>query len=191
MRLLLIRHTTPAIASGHCYGRLDVSLAASADADLQQALRLIPPVSTVISSPAARCLALARRVADRDTASLHRDARLLELDFGEWEGRRWDDIPREQMDAWASDPWGHAPGQGESVLALWQRLDAFRRERLLQIAAGLNAEPVLIIAHQGPLRVLLAQLLGLPRSAAFDLDIPCGAAGLRRLQLHDGSWRDD
>lgn len=46
------------------------------------------------------------------------------MDFGSWEGRPWDAIGREAMDAWMRDFARHAPGGGESVDALMRRVAA-------------------------------------------------------------------
>ena len=82
------------------------------------------------------------------------DPRLLELDFGEWEGRSWDAVERPALDRWAADPRGFRPPGGESGAELVQRVEGFAR-----MLAG-NARPCLVIAHGGPLRLLPALLAG-------------------------------
>ena len=39
------------------------------------------------------------------------------MDFGDWEGRRWNAIGPAALDAWVADFAGHRPGGGESVQA--------------------------------------------------------------------------
>jgi alpha-ribazole phosphatase len=82
------------------------------------------------------------------------DPRLLELDFGAWEGVAWDDVPREALDAWATDPIGFAPPEGESGAALLVRVASFARDLL-----GRGADAI-VVAHGGPLRLLPAFLRG-------------------------------
>ena len=106
-------------------------------------------------------------------------AALEELDFGAWEGEAWERIERAAIDAWAADPWGYAPGGGETLATLWARVAAF--------AADLPRDDgrVAVVSHHGPLRVLLLQLLGRPWQeffnhqldfgAAFELELPAGA----------------
>lgn len=52
------------------------------------------------------------------------DARLLELDFGAWDGRRWSEIAQQDVEAWTQDFAQHAPGGGESLAALMRRCRA-------------------------------------------------------------------
>jgi alpha-ribazole phosphatase len=150
----LVRHPRVAIAPGICYGRLDVVIAApDSVTSIAEQVRAIG--ATVWSSPARRCRAVA------DAIGPHRiDARLLELDFGAWEGCRWDDIPRDELDRWAADPWGFAPPRGESGAALVQRVTAFRDD----ILAGDHV----VVSHGGPLKVLMQML----RGETVDLMVP-------------------
>ncbi|HEX5538399.1 MAG TPA: histidine phosphatase family protein, partial [Methylophilaceae bacterium] len=97
MELYLIRHTTPEIAKGVCYGQSDIDLAASFDDELALLRAKLPLAPAVIySSPSQRCLKLATAIAG--DWPIQQDPRLMELHFGEWELRQWDDIPREQLD---------------------------------------------------------------------------------------------
>lgn len=156
MEIYLIRHTAPAVAEGVCYGRSDVPLAASADADIQLAIATLPRFDRVHSSPAQRCARLAATLAQRDECSLQWAPALTELDFGEWEELPWSRIPREHSDPWAADPWHRAPPGGETEQALWNRVATW-----YEAAITPSAERCAIVAHGGPLRVLRCLLLGL------------------------------
>ncbi len=114
------------------------------------------------SSPATRCLTLARAIVATTQAELRIDDRLQELNFGEWEGLRWDNIARAQLDRWAAAPAIFAPPGGESGLALLARVHGVYRDLR---AAGLDAA---VISHGGPLRLLHA----LARGAEPDLLAP-------------------
>ncbi len=153
MRVHLVRHL-PVAAAGRCYGRLD--LPAAADERGLVARLIQTGAMTVWSSPAGRCLALARPAAERLGVALRVDERLHELDFGDWEGVLWEAIPRAALDCWAADPAGFAPPGGESGGALLGRVAAF--------AAALRrrGEPCLVVSHGGPLRLLPALLRDLP-----------------------------
>jgi alpha-ribazole phosphatase len=159
MKIVLIRHPPTTIAPGLCYGRLDLDLRADAGAAGLRA-RVAAWPGRVWTSPARRCRAIAGPAAIID-------ARLLELDFGAWEGLAWADIPRADLDRWAADPAGFAPPGGESGAALLSRVEAFHamlRDR---------AEDALVVAHGGPLKLLAALL----RGAVPDLLAPAPQLG--------------
>lgn len=85
MDVYLVRHTTPDVASGVCYGQADVGLAESFDMEwsmlMPKLAHLVNPL--VFSSPLQRCAKLAQRAVDHfNFSSLLTDARLLELSFG-------------------------------------------------------------------------------------------------------------
>jgi alpha-ribazole phosphatase len=68
---------------------------------------------------------------------------LLELDFGRWDGQAWAHIPWAEVAAWEADLLHHAPGGGEALATLAQRVQACRRR---WAAAG---QPVLVVGHAG------------------------------------------
>jgi alpha-ribazole phosphatase len=149
MQVVLVRHPAPDIAAGVCYGRLDVPLRAGAT--LASSLPALD-LARIWTSPSQRC----RAVAEAMARPLRVEARLLELDFGAWEGMAWDAVPRAALDAWAADPLGFAPPGGESGAALLARVRAVHRDLL---AAG---EDCAVISHGGPLKLLAALLRGDP-----------------------------
>lgn len=152
MILHLIRHPRPLVEPGICYGRLD--LAAENVAEVAEALRAeLPPGLPVWSSPLRRCRALAEHLHPAPQI----DERLVEMDFGSWEGVRWDDVPRAELDAWAADVAGYAPPGGESPLLLQRRALAF--------VASLTVPEAVIVTHAGVIRTLLANWQGLPPAA--------------------------
>lgn len=175
MALVLIRHTRVAIADGHCYGRLDVPLAGSAAADIADVLVRVAPVTVVVSSPATRCRQLSVALAARDGCPLQFEPALQELDFGEWEGRRWAEIDRAHSDPWALDPWNLAPPGGESEAALWTRLQRWLEDDFAAGAAGAaGAKRLAIVAHGGPLRLLRCHFEGRPREQRWSRSLALG-----------------
>jgi alpha-ribazole phosphatase len=124
--LWLARHAQPLIAPGVCYGQLDVAADALATAVCAHALAEVLPLGiSIISSPLQRCEQLAQVLHGlRPDLAFKVDSRLKEMDFGDWEGRRWDDIGAAAIDAWVADFAHHRPGGGESVSAFLQRVAA-------------------------------------------------------------------
>lgn len=162
MILHLVRHPRPLVAAGTCYGRLDVE--AENAASVGDALRAeLPPGLPVWSSPLRRCTVLAGLL---HPAPRH-DARLAEMDFGTWEGRPWDKIPRHQLDAWAADIAGYAPPGGESPRDL--------QRRALDFVAGLAVPEAVLVTHAGVIRVLVAYCRNLPPERWTAVRCACGS----------------
>ena len=91
--LWLVRHARPLIDTERCYGRLDIAADAKATRQaaqtLQQSLQRLHGRLQIRHSPLQRCrqLALDLQVLEPDFVSTP-DGRLLEMDFGHWEGLR-------------------------------------------------------------------------------------------------------
>jgi alpha-ribazole phosphatase len=100
---------------------------------------------------------------------------LSEIDFGAWEGRRWDDIERGEIDAWAADVFGFTPPGGESVAAL--------QARVLDFAASLGNDAA-IVTHAGVMRVLVGHWRQLPASEWSRLEFAFGEQV--RLEIRTG-----
>lgn len=149
----LQRHAQPLVAPGVCYGRTNLAADAKATAAAAQALTAAwraeagAPVA-LWHSPLQRCeqLAIATQALDSDFI-LKTDPRLAEMDFGDWEGTRWDDLPRSALDAWTTDFWNYAPGGGESLAQMMARVAAALAAAHAQ--ACTSQQPQLWITHAG------------------------------------------
>jgi broad specificity phosphatase PhoE len=93
---------------------------------------------------------------------IHPDRDLRELHFGAWEGLRYAALAAQEGGPAVLAGERAAPG-GESLADLATRLERFGA-RLRRESPPVSDGAVLVIAHGGPLRVLLCQLLGLPPS---------------------------
>ena len=144
---MLLRHPRPIIEPGVCYGRLDVECEKIFKFDALGPARFW-------SSPSSRCLTLATALAARHRQRPTVDARLLELDFGDWEGVRWSDVSRARLDSWAHAPLGRGAPGGESGAGLIRRVRSFAG--LLRALPG----PHVVVSHGGPLVVLDRLLAG-------------------------------
>ncbi len=121
MRVYFIRHTSVDVPKGICYGQTDVSLNVSFEEEacsVKEKLRGILP-EAVFSSPLSRCTRLARFCGFNNIIL---DERLKELNFGDWEGKRWDKI---NMSIWATN-WINPPvPNGESFAGMYKRVASF------------------------------------------------------------------
>lgn len=171
MRVYLIRHGRPEGTEGRCYGRCDVQVSDEETRRVAGSLRAsLPPhilqAAPIHSSPLSRCAALARELVPDRAAVLA--PQLLELDFGAWEGRAWNEVPRAELDAWAEDPWAHAPGGGESARAAFLRFRAWADDMQAQGHAS-----VIAVTHAGLIR--LALCAGRADPSGLSLSIPYGS----------------
>ncbi|MES2538501.1 MAG: histidine phosphatase family protein [Pseudomonadota bacterium] len=159
MRLYLVRHPRPDLPSGTCYGRSDVAVPPEQQALVLQALiSVLPRGAPLYSSPLLRCSGLASELANAlDCGAAIPDPRLAEMDFGSWEMRAWNDIKREEIDAWVKDLVDYRPGGGESVLDMARRVRAFHDEMQQR-----RHHHAIVICHAGTIRLLLACQRGLP-----------------------------
>jgi alpha-ribazole phosphatase len=157
MKLWLVRHARPLVEAGVCYGATDMAADEQATLASAQALaRVLPQGLRVISSPLQRCEQLALSLCGlRPDLMLTRDARLAEMDFGCWEGQRWSDIPKAELDAWTADFFTLRFGGRESVQAFMQRVAA-----ALADTTPL-AQELVWITHAGVIRAVSLQAQGI------------------------------
>jgi alpha-ribazole phosphatase len=155
MDLVLIRHPAVGIDAGICYGQSDVPLAydvAGSARVLDQRMRALKVPACVgawHTSPLQRCALL----ADALGAS-HADPRLMEIDFGAWEGRAWDDIDRALLDAWADDLEHARAHGGESLAQFSARVGRWFDETCRDGDAFVH-----VVMYVGVIRVLTVRLI--------------------------------
>ncbi|MGH2801337.1 MAG: histidine phosphatase family protein [Thermoleophilaceae bacterium] len=179
-RLVLVRHAEPeAIARGRCHGRLDVPLSARGRLTAEALARALArvPLTAVYSSPLRRALETAAPIA-----AAHRLAPVLhdglrELDFGELEGARYEDIAAERPElfqAWMESPTAVRFPGGEAFAELRARAVTAAEELRLRHAGSTTA----VVAHGGVTRTILAAALAMPDDALFRLGQPYGAVSV-------------
>ena len=126
------RHPRVAGVEGRCIGaRSDATVDARRAKRLAHRIRAVARrerlARVVAASPARRCRAVARWLR-RFGFAVRIDARLREFDFGAWDGRRWDAIPRAELDAWCADFADYAPGDGDTLADFLERVRAVRAD---------------------------------------------------------------
>ncbi|MDQ5905435.1 MAG: alpha-ribazole phosphatase [Pseudomonadota bacterium] len=164
MQVFLIRHPRPQVADGVCYGQLD--LPALGVEQTAAALRTqLPTDLPLISSPLQRCRALAEALHPAPRL----EAGLMEMNFGEWEGKRWDEISIEALDAWAANLLHHAPPGGESAAMLQARSVA-----CLNTLAAEGLSACVVVTHAGVMRAAVGHAQQLPATAWSQLKFDYG-----------------
>ena len=171
MQIFLIRHPRPLLESGICYGQLDVD--AEDPQPLARRLRSLLPAGTpIVASPLQR----ARRLAEVLHPRASYDDRLMEIDFGEWEGRRWNEIDRHLLDAWAADMLHFVPPGGESAAMLQARVI----DCLDSLRAG-HAKRLALVTHAGAIRAALGHCLRLAIDEWSQLPLAFGSISLLEI----------
>jgi alpha-ribazole phosphatase/probable phosphoglycerate mutase len=175
----LMRHGEP--VGGRKYrGQLDDPLSEKGWMQMRRAVGEHCPWQAIVSSPLLRCADFARELAARHGLLLAMDDRLVELGFGAWEGRTADELTAEDPDAlvrFRRDPVAHAPPGAEPLASFRGRIleawNALREQH--------HGKHVLVIAHAGVIRMMVAHVLDIPLQHIFRLQVP--SAGLTRLRL--------
>ncbi len=175
MRIFLIRHPEPVGAKGLCYGRTDLPVAPDRLESAVSSLRRRLPnrLDAIWTSPLSRCLAVASALSDLLAESGRRllvDERLMEVDFGDWEASRWDDVDRVAFDRWATDYVHRRPPAGESWAEVQGRVRSFLEE-----LRTLPYEAVGLVSHAGVIRSVLSLVLGVPLESTWRIRIPFGS----------------
>jgi alpha-ribazole phosphatase/probable phosphoglycerate mutase len=178
----LIRHAEPdASVHGRCYGSLDTGLS---PAGREQAARLAErlgaePFAILCSSPRRRAIKTAEAIAAPHGLGVTIVPEFRELDFGDFEGRTYDDIAASHPDVYRQ--WMEAPTEvrfpnGESFAKMRARVLAAYRALLPQH----DGQTIGLVAHGGVVRIVLAEALGVPDANLFRISQRYGALNLIR-----------
>ncbi|HKI61033.1 MAG TPA: histidine phosphatase family protein [Mariprofundaceae bacterium] len=128
-------------------------------------------VDVIVSSPLSRCAAPAREWAGGAGINCVIDDRVMEIRYGAWEGKTSEEIRDEfpgVLEQWRQDPTGMRPPEGESPEELLDRLSSWWQE----LVKDFEGRHVLVVAHSGSLRMLLAHVIGAPVAACRKFDMP-------------------
>lgn len=163
--ICLLRHGETAYnADGNKYcGRTDVELTEKGRAQANRMKELLKDYQfdAIFSSPLYRAR-LTAEIASGQPDKVQTDERLIEVDFGQWEGKRPEEFQREDpqsWDLWLSDPENNRAGKtGETATEVVDRLNSFY-ENLLEKYSG---KMVLIVGHNGINRFFMSSKLGIP-----------------------------
>lgn len=197
MKLYIIRHgQTDWNVAGKIQGRQDIPLNETGRA---QAVCLAKgmerrPVTAIYSSPQRRALETARAIADSQKVQVFLLPQLVEIGYGEWEGRTSEDIlttDRELYEAWWQHPATVAPPGGETL----NQVDGRCKAAWDYIRSHMTGDTA-VVAHGGTLAHFIMHILeGQPDAqeivvgnasiTTVEVDPVTGAC--RLCELNDGS----
>ena len=161
--IFLLRHgETARNADNNRYcGRSDIALTPKG---IQQAAAVRDQLKHVAftgiySSPLERAFITAQIASGKEVT---KDTRLIEADFGQWEGKTKEEFINENTSSW--NAWMNDPGSaragvtGETGMDVVKRVDDFFNELTKQFTSG----NFLIVAHNGVNRLYMSYKLGMP-----------------------------
>ncbi len=166
-RITFVRHTAVDVEPGICYGRSDVPVRSSFPEEASRVRKNIEGTimengivfDAVYRSPLSRCRLLAEACCYPEAIP---DDRLLEMNFGEWEMQRYDDIKDPRLQEWFDDWLNVTPPGGESFHDQHLRVASFIKEMKES-----GKENILVFTHAGIMMNALLYLNIVPLERLF------------------------
>ena len=175
----LIRHGEP-IGGNKYRGQIDDPLSEKGWRQMRTAVGDHNPWHVIVSSTLSRCAAFANELAQRHALPLELDIRLIEIGFGEWEGRTVAEVTAQEpalLQRFWSDPLTNIPPGAELMTTF--------RDRVIpawdDILARHSGKHILIVAHAGVIRMVVRHVLDMPLARVFRLAVP--NAGITRIRV--------
>lgn len=172
MKLYLLRHTRPDVQDGICYGQTDIAPSQSfRDETDNIKLALLPlKFSAIYSSPLKRCSMLAETINNTDFPVVY-DERLMELNFGDWELKKWNNIELTiEARKWFADYINFSCPGGESYRDLLNRVQNF----ISDLKKKNDNQPVLVVCHAGVIKSFNALINKIDINEALKLNVGYG-----------------
>lgn len=139
-------------------------------------------LDVIFCSPMKRCLETAYVIVKQTGGTIIDKDELIEVDFGEWEGKQRSKIPQDQYNAYLTDQNYHIPKSKDSYKDSQQRANAFLDD-LLQKHISPNKR-ILVITHKTIGRILVQSIEH--KEQLHFRDIPMENASLRKIVVKDG-----
>ena len=152
--IAFVRHgQTELNRGGRLQGRIDAPLSALG---LEQAAALgrgfaSAPVTRVLSSPLQRAHDTAAAIAAAHGLTVDGDERLIELDYGSWDGIKLTEVSADDWGAWRRDPEFSPPG-GERLSDVTARVAAFCSDVL-------SDDLIVAVSHVSPIKAAVCTAL--------------------------------
>jgi len=164
MEIYLLRHGRTTAPKAYI-GSTDVALSDEGEAQVGHTAAFLDAIDfdCCYCSPLQRCRRTLQLLELTVPAQIAPELR--EIDFGEWEGRTFDEINRqspEHLDVWQKQGDRFSFPGGENISAFQTRITGWL-DRLVRS----EHRSVLLITHAGVIRTALCALLKLPHDNAF------------------------
>lgn len=132
----------------------------------------------IMTSPLQRCQQFAHALGERHAIPVTIEQRFREVGFGEWEGLSHDEIKigrAPEYQAFLQDPVNCRPQDAEPLEDFIQRVNSAYEEMI----QGHSGGHVLIVAHAGVIRALIAKTIQAPSAGLYRIKISNG--GVTRI----------
>jgi alpha-ribazole phosphatase len=172
MIVYLLRHTKTEIKDGTCYGQSDIGVSKSfydEQTAIKERLSTIA-FDSIFSSPLKRCLQLAEALCP-DNMRIIIDNRLMEMNFGTWEMKNWQEISKSsEAQNWFNDYINVKCPGGESFKDLYIRVKGF----LDMLKNQKRYQQPLIVTHAGVIRAMYCIMETAGFKESFGLNVGFG-----------------
>lgn len=197
LRLYLVRHGhTLWNDTGGVAGRTDIDLSEAGRLAVSELAQSLPADSTVnswYSSPLTRTRDTTRLLREGVTINEAMpgttfDERLVELDFGDWEGMTWQTVHEQyqkEMDLWGQDWINRAPPNGERFSQQAKRCADFLHT---MVSVDQTEHTAMVVSHGGSIRALVCLCLGWPLTRAMSFTIDPATVTTLDLHRQSGQW---
>jgi broad specificity phosphatase PhoE len=175
--IVFVRHgETPPNRDGLLLGRADPPLTDRGRAQAKDLGHLLAArgVASVLTSPLRRARDTALPIAAECGANVDVDERLIEIDYGEWEGQPFAALDADIVGQWHRDPDLTPPG-GESLATVAGRVSGFCEEWLRDENAG----EIVAVSHVSPIKAAVTWALSVSPELAWRMRLD--VASLTRI----------
>ncbi len=122
-----------------------------------------------VASPLSRAsetMLIARRSMGLDPEAFRRDPRLMEQNYGHWEGQLWSELPQTDPEGFAArerDKWHWRPRGGESYEMLAVRIGGWLKD---------VERDTVVASHGAVSRALRSLVIDVPKGDVANLEVP-------------------
>jgi len=181
-----IRHGEPEGGNRFRGSSIDDALSEKGWSQMRSAVGDTCPWTQIVSSPLVRCHAFASELSQQHHVSLAVDDCLKEVGFGDWEGFTRAEIQARDLSgyqAFYADPVRDRPPGAEPLDVFFARVSG----ALETIVTDFSGQHVLVVAHAGVIRAVMAHVLDIPAVAAYRIAVV--NAGLSRVRYESGCFQ--
>ena len=179
----LIRHGEPQGGSLYRGHSIDDPLSDKGWQQMRYAVGNYNQWEHIISSPMLRCKAFSEEIAQKISIPLDIEENLKEVGFGSWEGFTREQIKQKNINEYNdfySDPVKNRPDSFEDLNAFIKRVTT----AYSKITRNYEGKNILLVAHAGVIRAILASIVEAPAKGLYKLKI--ANAGISRINASTG-----